>query len=138
MLNMLNMARHTSYTIWVCAAVEICKILLVWHNILYVFGSMQQCPTASGCPSSDCVAAIEQGSRSVDSSLSDKVMARCKTKLLNKTIINVYIHSRPLQRIYNKLQFIGQVETWTKKQTFLNHKNRTMLEVHGTAPPHSH
>jgi hypothetical protein len=27
-----------------------------------------------------CVAAIEQGSRPVDSSSSDKVMARCKTK----------------------------------------------------------
>jgi hypothetical protein len=41
---MLNMAWHSSYTIWVCAAVEICKILLVLHNILYECaqcGSMQ-------------------------------------------------------------------------------------------------
>ena len=55
---MLNMAQHSSYTIWVCAAVEICKILLVLHNILYVCGSMPQCPAGGGCPSSDCVAAI--------------------------------------------------------------------------------
>ncbi len=32
------MALHSSYTIWVCAAVEICKISLVLHNILYVCG----------------------------------------------------------------------------------------------------
>ncbi len=41
---MLNMAWHSSYTIWVCAdcaANEICKILFVLHNILYVAGSMQ-------------------------------------------------------------------------------------------------
>jgi hypothetical protein len=38
---MLNMAWHSSYTIMVCAAVEICKILLVLHNMLYVCDSMQ-------------------------------------------------------------------------------------------------
>ena len=88
--------------LWLCAAVEICKILLVLHNILYVCGSMPQCPAASGCPSSDCVASIDPGSSPVDSSSGDKVVARCKT-IFFKTIhfLGVYIHWMPLQRIYN-------------------------------------
>ncbi len=59
--NMQNIIGFAQYSVCVC--------------------SMQQCPAASnGCPSSDCVAATEQGSRPLDSSLSDKVMARCTTK----------------------------------------------------------
>ncbi len=74
--------------LWLCAAVEICKILLVLHNILYVCGSMPQCPAASGRPSSDCVTAIDPGSRPVDSS-SDASLSFAQVLLLQSSLLPV-------------------------------------------------
>ncbi len=78
------MALHSSYTILVRAAVEICQLLSVLHNILCVCVSMllssilQLQLLVLALPVT--VAATEQDSRPMDSSSSEKVMARCKTK----------------------------------------------------------
>ncbi len=88
MHNVIKYVKYAEYgttlSIWVCDSVLLLKYAKYYQFCtifsVCVCGSMEQCPAASGCPSSDCVAAIDPGSRPVDSSSIDKVVARCKTK----------------------------------------------------------